>query len=149
MTVVTGLGLLVIAAVTVLLWPTPSTQLLAWTLGTSLVLVGVLDLVVAVGLPRSSNLLFAATAGGLSHVGLGLAKLLWPSISAFSLGVVLGLWLLLLGIRVIVQASDRVRAGDTPEVVATGRWSPAARILGSLAMLIISALAMATPLIIE
>ncbi len=137
------------SALTVLWWPDPTTLLLARTLGAGLLVVGGVDLVVAVGLPRTSNLRFAAAAGGFAHAGLGLAVLRWPSISAFTLGVAVSLWLLLLGIRVVVQGADRLRAGDAPEVVASGRWSPKARVLGSTAMLVVSAIAVVAALVVQ
>ena len=139
----------VVVALKILAWPDPTTLVLARTLGAVLLLVGGIDLVVAVRLPRTSNLRFAAASAGFTHVGLGMAVLLWPSISAFTLGVAASLWLLLLGIRVVVQGADRLRVGEAAEVVASGRWSPKARILGSLAMLAASTLAVAAALVVE
>lgn len=138
----------VAAALKLLVWPDPTTLVLARTVGAVLLLVGGIDLVVAARLPRTSNLRFAAAAAGVTHLGLGLAALLRPSISAFTLGVGVSLWLVLLGFRVLVQGTDRLRAGDAPEVVAGGRWSARVRILGSAAMLTVSALVVMSALIV-
>jgi acetyl esterase/lipase len=121
-------------------WPAPTTGVLAWLFGAALVAGGLVELAMYARLPRASNLQFAAAAGAVTNLLLGGAVLLWPSISAFTLGVALSVWLLLFGARILVLGLDRLRHRQAAEV-ATGRWSAGARIGGSLAMLLIAALA--------
>lgn len=130
----------VVAAVAASVWPAPTTGVLAWLLGAALVAGGLVELVMFARPPRASNLQFAAVAGAATNLLLGGAVLLWPSISAFTLAVALSVWLLLFGTRIIVLGLDRRRHGKAAEV-ATGRWSVGARIGGSVAMLLIAALA--------
>jgi acetyl esterase/lipase/uncharacterized membrane protein HdeD (DUF308 family) len=137
------------AALTVLVWPAPTGRLLAVLLGSTLLVGGGVDLLRYARLPRASNLQFAAAAGALTHLWFGAAILAWPSISVFTLGVALSVWLLLSGVRVVVNGRDRLRFGDRPELVATGGWSPKARIAGSVGMLVVGALAVVSALVVD
>jgi acetyl esterase/lipase/uncharacterized membrane protein HdeD (DUF308 family) len=129
-----------LAAVVTWVWPAPTTTVLARLLGAALLAGGLVELAMYARLPRASNLQFAAAAGAVTNLLLGGAVLLWPSISAFTLGVALSVWLLLFGARIVVLGLDRLRHGQAAEV-ATGRWSSGARIGGSVAMLLVAALA--------
>lgn len=132
-----------------LLWPTPSTSVLTGLVGTGLLLVGIIDLLIVLRSHRASAVRFAGAAGGITHGGLGLGVLLWPSMSAFTLGVVLGAWLLLLGMQVLVTARDRQRVRADPGTAPIRRRSVAARLAGGISMLLVAALAVAAAIIIE
>jgi uncharacterized membrane protein HdeD (DUF308 family)/acetyl esterase/lipase len=141
-------GLWVAAAAVAFGWTDPTTRSLAWLFGGALLVGGVAELVMFARLPRASNLQFAAAAGSLTHLAFGAAVLLWPSISVFTLGVALSVWLLLYGLRIVVVGGDRLRHRQ-PAEVAAGRWSPRIRIVGSAAMLLIAALAVGAAVIID
>ncbi len=129
-----------VAATAMAVWPDPTSAVLAWLFGGALLAGGVVELVMFARLPVASNLRFAAAAGAVTHLLLGGAVLLWPSISAFTLGVALSVWGLLFGARIVVLGVDRLRHGH-PMEVATGRWSTGARLAGSLGMLLVAILA--------
>ena len=136
-------------ALLLLVWPSPTTAVLSRVVAAGLIVVGVIDLVLAVRSPRSSDVRFAGVAGGCSHLGLGLSVLLWPSLSAFTLGVLLSLWLLLLAPHVIVQAAHRRHRAHRPTGAVAGRSSVAARIAGGSVMLLVTTLAVGAAVIIE
>ncbi len=130
----------VVAAAVAFGWSEPSTNGLAWLFGGALIAGGVVELVMFARLPRASNLQFAAAAGALTHLLFAATVLLWPSISAFTLGVALSIWSLLFGIRIVVHGVDRLRHRDQPQLVAAAGWSPKLRVVGSLSMLLVAAL---------
>jgi acetyl esterase/lipase/uncharacterized membrane protein HdeD (DUF308 family) len=129
-----------LAAVATSVWPEPTVAVFAGVFGGALIVGGMIELVMFTRLPRASNLQFAAAAGAVTNLLVGGAVLLWPSISAFTLGVALSGWLLLFGTRNVVLGVDRLRHAQATEV-ATGRWSAWARIAGSAAMLMVATLA--------
>jgi acetyl esterase/lipase len=88
--------------------------------------------------PRS-NVRFAASAAAATHLCFGLGILVLPSASAFTLGIVVGVWMLLFAARTVVHGLDLRRAGSS-DVATTGRWSPRVRMVGSLAMLLVGVL---------
>lgn len=134
-------ALWVVAAAAAFAWPDPNAAVLTWVLGAGLLAGGVGELVRFVRLPRGSTLRFAAAAGALTHLLFGATLLLWPAPVAFVIGVMLSAWLLLLGARTLVLGRDRLRHGDRPDLVGRGRWSPKLRLVGSLSMLLVAALA--------
>jgi len=142
-------GMWLTVALVVLVWPSPTTAVLSRLVASGLLVVGVIDLILAVRSPRTSDVRFAGVAGGCSHLGLGVAVLVWPSLSPFSLGVVLSLWLLLLAPHVLVQAAHRRHAAHHSEGVIPGRTSTVARMAGSSVMLLVVGLVVATAVIIE
>ena len=146
--VVTG-AVWALAALGALAWTDPTSNGLAWLLGTALVAGGVVELVMIARLPRASNLQFAAATGALTHLLFAATVLLWPSISAFTLGVALSVWLLLFGTRIVIQGIDRLRHGDQPHLAAMGRWGPKVRIAGSVAALVVAALAVGAAVLID
>ncbi|MFP4234505.1 MAG: lipase family protein [Nitriliruptoraceae bacterium] len=137
--VVAGTLLLGCALLTVL-WPEPSTAVIAGLLGTALLGTGVLELAVAVRLPRTADVRFAAASSGVSQVAIGSGVLLWPRISPFTLGIAISLWLVLLGTQAIVDGVHRLRSSGEVEDHLTRRWSPRLRVVGSVAMLLVSVL---------
>jgi uncharacterized membrane protein HdeD (DUF308 family)/pimeloyl-ACP methyl ester carboxylesterase len=143
-----GMVWLVAAAVAVL-WPDPSSNELAWLFGGALIAGGVVELVMFARLPRASNLQLAAAAGALTHLLFAAGVLLWPSISAFTLGVAVSIWLLLFGVRVVIHGIDRLRHQDQPDLVAVAGWSPKLRVVGSVMMLPIAVLAISAAVLID
>jgi uncharacterized membrane protein HdeD (DUF308 family)/pimeloyl-ACP methyl ester carboxylesterase len=139
----------VVAAAAAFGWTDATAEELAWLFGGALIAGGVVELVMFARLPRASNLQFAAAAGALTHLLFAATVLLWPSPLAFTLGVALSGWLLLLGTRLIVHGRDRLRHGDRLDQIATGRWSPKLRIAGSLTMLLVAALAVGAAVVLE
>jgi uncharacterized membrane protein HdeD (DUF308 family)/acetyl esterase/lipase len=146
--VVAGL-LWLVAAAAAFRWPDPTTAGLTWVFGVALLAGAVVELVMFARLPRASNLQFAAAAGALTHLLLAATVLLWPSISAFTLGVAVSIWLLLFGTRIIIHGIDRLRHHDRPHLVAAAGWSPKVRVLGSLVMLLVASLTASAALLID
>lgn len=149
--VATALGWVAIAVV-IVLWPVPTTDVLARILAAAIVLGAVVDLVLAVRSPSSSDQRFAGVAGGVAHLGLAAAVLLWPSISAFTLGAATSGWLLLLCVQVVVLAIDRLRLDAAPAAAATDaapRWSRAGRVAGSLGLLLLGALVVVAAIVVD
>jgi pimeloyl-ACP methyl ester carboxylesterase len=142
-------ALWLVAAAAAHRWPDPTTTRLAWLFGVALLAGGVVELVMFARLLRASNLQFAAAAGALTHLLFGATVLLWPSISVFTLGVAVGIWLLLFGTRIVIAGIDRLRHGDQPHLVAAAGWSPKVRVVGSLAMLLVATLAASAAALID
>ncbi len=139
----------VIAAAVALGSSGSATNRLAWLLGGALIAGGVVELVMSARLPRSSNLRFAAAAGALTHLLFAATVLLWPSISAFTLGVAVSIWLVLFGTRIVIHGVDRLRHRDQPHLVAAAGWSPRVRVVGSLATLLVAAVAASAAVLID
>lgn len=140
--------ILLSSALLILGWPEPTSAVLAAILGGSWLTIGAIELGVAVRLPRTTDVRFSAAAGGVTQVTLGASVLLWPDISAFTLGVALTIWLLLIGTRDIVEGMHRLRSSDEVEHARTRRWSLRLRIAGSAAMVLVSALAVASAVLL-
>ncbi len=136
--------LLLGSALLTLAWATPTSTHLATILGATWLTIGAIEFGVATRLPRTTDVRFAAAAGGITQLTLGASVLLWPGISAFTLGVSLAIWLLLVGTRTLIEGAHRLRSDTEVEDARTRRWSPRLRIAGSVAMLVVSALAVAS-----
>lgn len=119
-------------------WPDPTLTAIVIVTGAALVVGGVAELRLMRRLPRRSDLRFAAAAGAGTHLLFGAAVWLWPSITLFTVAALAGLWTALLGVRLLVQALDRVRGGAVRS--RPRRWSSSARIVGSTAMVLVAVL---------
>ncbi|MGA4778372.1 lipase family protein [Cellulosimicrobium sp. AB352] len=121
-------GLLFLAlAVAVLVWPAPTSGVVALLVGVGLVVAGVLDVVD--GVRSSGTDRWARVAVGAASVLLGALALVWPDVTVLVVAVVLGVRLVLLGVRLLVAGLRRARAARRPPetVAAPSRRSRSAR----------------------
>ena len=108
-------GVLVLAALAVLVWPGATIRVVATAVGVALLVDGAFDLLEArraAGRERWNALL-----GGVSGVVFGLLALLWPDVSVIVIAVLFGTRLVILGFRLLSGAVRR-GAADARDVRA-------------------------------
>lgn len=143
-------GVLVALGVTVVAWRVASVRVLAALLAAGLVVSGVTAIVRAVSGSRDDRV-----AGGLfggASVAIGLFVLVWPKLSLFLVGLLVGAWLVLSGLTLMARAARGVgrrgRAGADAVSARRRRLRQWARTAGgALALLVAVALLAATALL--
>ncbi|MCF4121405.1 alpha/beta hydrolase [Antribacter sp. KLBMP9083] len=144
-------GVLVALGVTVVAWRVASVRVLAALLAAGLVVSGVTAIVRAVRGSRDDRV-----AGGLlggASVAIGLFVLVWPKLSLFLVGLLIGAWLVLTGLTLVIRTvRGGRRRGPAPGTADGGarrrrlrRWAHTAG--GALALLVAVALLGATALL--
>ncbi len=129
--------LLVALGVTVVAWRVASVRVLAVLLATGLVVSGIAAIVRAV---RGS--VAERVAGGLfggASVAAGLFVLVWPKLSLFLVGLLIGAWLVLTGLTQVVRAARGPRQQGADDVSpARRRLRRWARVAGSAVALLVA-----------
>ncbi|MFC8798444.1 lipase family protein [Promicromonospora sp. NPDC057138] len=119
-------GLLVALGVTVVAWRVASLRVLAALLAAGLVVCGIAAIVRAVRGSREDRV-----AGGLfgaASVAAGMFVLVWPKLSLFLVGLLVGAWLVLTGLTLLVRA---VRGGGRRDADAVDGDPSGAAVGGS------------------
>ncbi|EWT02086.1 hypothetical protein N865_07315 [Intrasporangium oryzae NRRL B-24470] len=124
-----------LAAVVVLVWPGATIRVLSVVVGIALVVGGVLDVVGARRLSGTTR--WNALVSGIASVVFGLLALAWPDVTTLVIAVVFGAKVVILGVRLLVDAVRRTRKGDLEAALAhdespKGGWW---RLLGSVGAL--------------
>ncbi|GIG22049.1 hypothetical protein Cch01nite_27730 [Cellulomonas chitinilytica] len=130
-------ALLLVLAVVSLVWQGTTVPFLAVTLAVASFVVG--GTAVVGGLVGTRERRAAAVVLGVAQVLVGLLVLLWPRLSVFLVGLALGGWLVLLGVRdVLAGVGQLVGRGRTRRRDAPRR--PRRELLGAVAALVVAAL---------
>jgi uncharacterized membrane protein HdeD (DUF308 family) len=130
-------ALLVALGITVVAWRVASVRALATLLATGLVVSGVTAIVRAVR-GSGENRVAGGLFGGAS-VAAGMFVLVWPKLSLFLVGLLVGAWLVLAGLTLVVRAVRGPRRQGADDIGAARRrlrrW---ARVAGSAVALVVA-----------
>ncbi|TQM57333.1 uncharacterized membrane protein HdeD (DUF308 family) [Humibacillus xanthopallidus] len=114
------------AALAVLVWPGATIRVVAVVVGLALVLGGIAD--VLAGASARGTARWNGIIGGAASIVFGLLALAWPDVSVLVIAVVFGAKVVLLGVRLVIDAIRRARGRDTelgaPAATRPGRARP-------------------------